>query len=507
MIYGDCIGRWGRAYPDSEALVDVITNKRYTYGVLHEESTRMAHFLQRELGIVKGDRVACLSFNRTEYIFLFLALSRLGAILVPLNFRLAKGEFVYFLEDSTPKAIFFDGAHRDVIAALKENVKIPHYVCLDPNSDVGRCLPEIWGSLSTESFQEVDIRPDDTQLIIYTSGTTGLPKGVLLTHGMLAWNAFNSIVGWGLRPGDKTILHAAMFYTAGWNVFTLPIFQSRGVNILVQSFDPDLILDLIQEEGVTVFFGVPTMFQMLMDSPKFADTDFSAVRFMISGGAPLGENIFNVFKTQKSVRIHEGYGLTEVGPNCFLGNGKLGTIGHPVPYLDVKLVGSDGREVLRGEEGEILLKGPNVCAGYLNKPDITEKTIQDGWFHTGDLGKIDGDGHMAIVGRLKDMIISGGANIYPAEVERAIETHPAVAGSAVIGVPDPKWGEVGKAIVELKPGATLPFSDLLEHLEDRLGKFKRPKYLVVLDALPRTPASGKVRKFILKEKHGRADND
>ena len=507
MIYGDFIGRWGRAFPDAEALVDVITNTRYTYGTLNREVTRMAHFLQKELGVVKGDRVACLSFNRAEYIFLFLALSRLGAVLVPLNFRLAKGEFVYFLEDSTPEAMFFDGAHQEVVADLKKNVAVPHYVCLDEKSTVGLPLPTLWHSLSTEPLEEVDIDPRDTQLIIYTSGTTGLPKGVLLTHGMLAWNAFNTIVGWGLRPGDKTILHAAMFYTAGWNVFTLPIFQSRGVNILVQSFDPDLILDLIQKESVTVFFGVPTMFQMLMDSPKFADTDFSAVRFMISGGAPLGENIFDGFKIQKSVRIHEGYGLTEVGPNCFLGNGKLGTIGQPVPYLDVKLVDSGGREVPQGEEGEILLKGPNVCAGYLNKPDITEKTIQKGWFHTGDLGRIDGDGHMAIVGRLKDMIISGGANIYPAEVELAVETHPAVAGCAVIGVPDPKWGEVGKAIVELRPGASLTFSELTEHLEDRLGKFKRPKYLVVVDALPRTPASGKVQKFILKEEYGKASND
>lgn len=507
MIYGDCIGRWGRAFPDQPALVDVIKDKRYTYGELSREINRMAHFLRGELGIVKGDRVACLSFNRSEYITLFLALSRLGAVLVPLNFRLARGEFIYFLEDSTPKAIFFDRQHQEVVAALKADISVPHYVCLDPDNTIGVSLPEIRDSLSTGPLREVDIQADDPQLIIYTSGTTGLPKGVLLTHGMLTWNAVNTIAGWGLRPGDKTILHAAMFYTAGWNVFTLPIFYSRGVNILIQSFDADLILDLIQNEGVTVFFGVPTMFQMLMDSPKFADTDFSKVRFMVSGGASLGETIFNVFKTQKSVHIREGYGLTEVGPNCFLANGKLGTIGHPMPYLDVKLVGSGGGEVPQDEEGEILLKGPNVCAGYLNKPETTEKAIIDGWFHTGDLGKIDSDGHMAIVGRLKDMIISGGANIYPAEIERAIETHPAVIGSAVIGVPDPKWGEVGKAIVELKPGKTLTLSDLLSHLEDRLGKFKRPKYLVVVDALPRTPASGKVQKFILKEKYGKALND
>ncbi len=502
MIYGDVIGRWGRAYPDSEALFDAIKKRRYTYGDLLSASTRMARFLKEELGVSKGDRVACLSFNRTEYVTLFLAASRLGAVLVPLNFRLAKGEFVYFLKDSAPKAIFFDQDHQEVVSALKADVNVPHYVSMDRDSTVGISLSGIWDSLSADPLEETDIGPHDPQLIIYTSGTTGLPKGVLLTHGMLAWNAFNTIVGWELRPDDKTILHAAMFYTAGWNVFTLPIFQSRGVNILVQSFDADLILDLIQNEGVTLFFGVPTMFQMMMESPKFHDTDFSKVRFMVSGGAPLGETIFNGYKTQKSVHIREGYGLTEVGPNCFMANGKLGTIGHPMPYVDVKLVNGDGKEVSEGEEGEILLRGPNVCAGYLNKPDITRKTIIDGWFHTGDLGKMDEDGHMAIVGRLKDMIISGGANIYPAEIERAIDTHPAVAASAVIGVPDPKWGEVGKAIVELKPGETLTLPDLLDHLGDRLGRFKQPKYLEVVDELPRTPASGKVQKFILKEKYG-----
>jgi len=506
MIYGDCIGLWGRAFPQKAALVDAIVNRRYTYGELSGEANRMAHFLNGKLGIRKGDRVACLSFNRMEYITLFIALSRLGAVLVPLNFRLARGELVYFLEDAAPRAIFFDRQHQGVVGALKTDVNVPHYVCLDPDKSVGRSLPDIWDSLSPDPFEEAEIQPDDTQLIICTSGTTGLPKGVLLTHGMLAWNAFNTILGWGLGPGDKTILHAAMFYTAGWNVFTLPIFHSRGSNILIQSFDADLILDLIQNEGVTVFFGVPTMFRMLLDSPQFAATDFSRVRLMLSGGAPLDRAIFEAFKTRKSVYIREGYGLTEVGPNCFLANGKPGTIGHPMPHVDVKLVGSDGREVAQGEGGEILLKGPNMCAGYLNKPEITSRAIVDGWLHTGDLGKMDADGHMSIVGRLKDMIISGGANIYPAEIERAVETHPAVAGSAVIGVPDPKWGEVGKAIVELKPGASLTLEQLLSHLGDQLGKFKRPKYLAVVDALPRTTATGKIQKFVLKDRYGSPEN-
>ena len=507
MLYGDWIGRWGRGFPEKEALVDVIEKRRYTYGQLAEDVNRMANFLRLELEINFGDRVACLSFNRSEYILLFLALSRLGAILVPLNFRLAPAEFNYFLEDATPKAIFFDKSHQDRVEIFKGKSELKHYVCFDDDDAVGKALPKVWAALSSNPPPEVEIGSDTPQLIIYTSGTTGLPKGVILTHGMLTWNAINTNLGWDLRSQDKTILHAAMFYTAGWNVFTLPLFYCRGVNILIKSFEADLILDLIEREGVTVFFGVPTMFQMLIESPKFSLTDFSKVRFMVSGGAPLGQDILETFNTQKSIRIWEGYGLTEAGPNNFLANGKLGTVGHPMPHVDVKIVAPDGSEVPAGEEGEILLRGPHICAGYWNKPEETAKAFTDDWFKTGDFGRIDlDDGHFSIVGRLKDMIISGGANIYPAEIERAIETHPAVAGVAVIGVPDAKWGEVGKAIVELQPENMLSIEELRVFLSDRLGKFKIPKYMVAIDELPRTAASGKVQKFVLKDKHGRADN-
>jgi fatty-acyl-CoA synthase len=507
MIYGDWIGRWGRAFPEKEALVDVIRGRRYTYGQLADAIHRMANFLSLELGIAHGDRVACLSFNRAEYITLFFALGRLGAILVPLNFRLAAAEFVYYLEDAAPKAIFFDKDHQDSVKGFKSKIRMDHYVCFDGDNTIGRALPRSWQTLSTDRPPEVEVGPDVPQLIIYTSGTTGLPKGVILTHGMLTWNAVSTNLGWDLRSDDKTILHAAMFYTAGWNVFTLPLFYCRAANILIESFEADLILDLIEGEGVTVFFGVPTMFQMLLESPKFAATDLSSVRFMVSGGAPLSRDILETFKRQKSIRIWEGYGLTEVGPNNFMANGKPGTIGHPMPHVDVKLVDSEGGEVPAGREGEILLRGPHTCAGYWNKTEETAKAFAGGWFNTGDLGQVDSDGHFSIVGRLKDMIISGGANIYPAEIERAIEGHPHVAGAAVIGVPDPKWGEVGKAIVELKPGASLTLEALVSLLKDRLGKFKLPKYLKVVDTLPRTPASAKVQKFILKDKHGGADND
>lgn len=507
MIYGDWIGRWATADPDKEALVDAITGERYTYGRLNGRVNRLANYLRRDLGVVKGDRVACLAFNRAEYIFLFFALSRLGVVLVPLNFRLALGEYDYFLKDCTPKALFFDADHLDTASKLRNKGGPEHWVCLDDDSTLGPALAGLWDSLPADPLPEVDIVESDPQLIIYTSGTTGLPKGVILTHRAITWNSFNTQLGWDLRSTDRTILHAAMFYTAGWNVFTLPLFQVKAANILVSSFDPDLILDLIAKEGITVFFGVPTMFQMLIESPLFEAADLSSIRFLVSGGAALGTETREIFLRDKGIRIWEGYGLTEIGPNNFMANGKPGTFGTPMPLVDVRLIDDDGAPVGVGGEGEILLKGAHMSAGYWNKPEATAEAIRDGWFHTGDLGRVDEDGHYSIAGRKKDMIISGGANIYPAEIERLLEDHPAVAGVAVIGVPDPKWGEVPKAIIETAPGQTLDLAGALDFLADKLGRFKLPKYLTTVPELPRTPASGKIQKFILKEEHGGADND
>jgi fatty-acyl-CoA synthase len=506
MLYGDWIGRWGRSFPGKEALVDVIQGRRYTYGELADEVHRMARFLRSELGVQRGDRVAVLSFNRVEVILLFFAASRLGAILVPLNVRLAPGEFVYYIEDAGPKVLFFDADHEPTVAGLKPRVQVDHYVNLDKGENLGLSLASLWEGLSVSPPPEVEVTANDPQLIIYTSGTTGLPKGVIMTHGMITWNSFNTNIGWDLRSEDRTVLHSAMFYTAGWNVFTLPLFHCRATNVLVRGFDAGLVLDLIEQERLTLFFGVPTMYQMLMESPGFAKTDFSSIRFLVSGGAPLPRKVIDAFQSDKGIRMWEGYGLTEVGPNNFLANGKPGSVGHPMFHVDVKLVGQNGEDVSSGGDGELLLKGEHICAGYWNKPEASAEAIRDGWFHTGDLARSDEDGHLSIVGRKKDMLISGGINVYPIEIERVLESHPAVAGAAVIGVPDEKWGEVGKAILELRPGAHVTWEQLQAFLGERLGKYKIPKYMTILGELPRTAASGKIQKFILREKHGGPDH-
>jgi fatty-acyl-CoA synthase len=506
MLYGDWIGRWGNSVPEVEALVDIPRNQRLTYGELNRDVNRLAHFLSVRLGIAKGDRVAVLAYNRADYITLFFAAGRLGAILVPLNFRLAIDEFFYFFQDAAPRAFFFDRDHLEIVRELQPRLKVDHYVCLDPDDRLGPSLASCWDQLPADSLPEVALQAHDPQLIIYTSGTTGLPKGVILTYGMITWNSVNSHLGWGLRRGERTILHSALFYTAGWNVFTLPLFHGLGTNILIHRFEADLILDLIERERVTVFFAVPTMYQMLMDSPRFAGADLSSIWFLVSGGAPLTEKIFQTFKEEKGLHLREGYGLTEAGPNLFMADGKLKTVGHPMPQVDLKLIDADGNKVPARGEGELLVRGDMLCAGYWNKPEATAEALVNGWFHTGDLAQKDADGHYRIVGRKKDMFISGGVNIYPAEIERIIETHPRVAAVAVIGVPDEKWGEVGKACLVLHPGESLGPEELQEFLRDKMAKYKIPKYGVILESLPRTVASEKVQKFILKEKHGKADD-
>ena len=506
MIYGDWIGRWGRSHPDKEALVDWIQGRRYSYAELAREINRMAQYLGGELQIRHGDRVACLAFNRTEYLLLFFALSRLGAVLVPLNVRLSRDEFRYYLEDASPRTLFFDRDHLETVGYLIDRGWVSDAVCFDREDCLGPALPAVWETLSPEPPDEVEIAAHDPQLIIYTSGTTGPPKGVILTHGMITWNSLNTNLGWDLRSEDRTILHPALFYTAGWNVFTLPLFQARGTIVLVRGFEPDLILDCIEQEKVSLFFGVPTMFQMLLEAEAFSRTDLKSIRFMVSGGAPLPREVFTRFQVEKNIHLWEGYGLTETGPNNFQANGPLGTVGHPMPYVEVKIIDQDGRALQPGEPGELLLKGPLICAGYWNKPEATARTIREGWFYTGDQARLDDNGHLAIVGRLKDMIISGGININPGEIEAALCEHPLVQGAAVIGVPDPKWGETVKAVVELAEGQSLDCGELARFLEPRLARYKIPKYLAVVKVLPRTAASGKIQKFKLKERFGEAGN-
>jgi fatty-acyl-CoA synthase len=423
-----------------------------------------------------------------------------------LNWRLTPYELEKLLADGAPKALVYGSEFVPQVNALRGKIaSLQYYVALGEKASPEDILFSERESFSDEPLPEVDLDWDSPWVICYTGGTTGLPKGAVLTHRSITANAVNTVISWGLTPDDVAILNAPLFHSGGLNVFTAPLVYIGGTSIVCKGFDPDQVFDLIRDAGVTVFFGVPTMFIMLQQHPRWEEADFSRLKIVISGGAPCPMPVFEKF-WERDVNFKTGYGLTEAGPNTFWlppedVRRKPGSVGFPLFHIDVKIVREDGTECGPDEVGELLIRGPHVCAGYWNNPEATAEAFKDGWLHTGDLAKRDAEGYYYIVGRIKDMFISGGENVYPAEIESVLYAHPAVAEAAVIGIPDPKWGEVGRAIVALRPGASVTEEELLAFCRERLARYKVPKSIVFVDALPKTGA-GKIDKERLKKEYG-----
>lgn len=512
MYIGDWLGKRELLTPDRLALVDDASRLRYTYRQLNERANRLAHGLRHELGVRKGDRVAVLAKNCIEYLDLLFATGKLGAICVPLNWRLAPAELTYVLNDSGAGVLVVGPDWLSVAAELCEQTMVTALLVLgeqDGELEQATRYDDLLRRAAPGPVVE-EVGPEDPHLILYTSGTTGKPKGAVLPHRVMVWNSLNTNVGWELRGDDVSIIHTPLFHTGGINVLTLPIFHAGGTMVLMKEWDTQRCLELIERERVSVFFAVPTMFQMLLDAPNFEHTDLGSVRFFISGGAPCPVPLIKAYQ-ERGIPFRQGYGLTEVSVNCFTLNPedairKAGSVGRPNFHLDVRLVDGAGHDVPQGVDGELWLRGPTVCAGYWNNPEATAQSISDGWFHTGDIARLDNDGYYFIVDRKKDMFISGGENVYPAEVERAIYEHGAVAECAVIGLSDPKWGEVGRAVIVVRPGMTLTEEELLAHCRERLARYKVPKSVLFLDELPHN-SSGKVLKPELRRRYGSTATD
>jgi len=481
----DWLGVWARFRPEAEALFDVSTGRRWTYTRLREESLRWAGRLRAE-GVGPGDRVAVLAHNRGETFALLFAAAELGAVLAPLNWRLSEHELGWQLANLDATALVTDAAHAgrvgEGIAAVIDMEAGP---CSEPVRGPGAALDDPW-------------------VVLYTSGSSGRPKGALLTHRQLHWNAVNTTLACDLTPQDATLTFTPLFHTGGLNCLSTPLFHRGGRVVLTGGFEPGEALRLIAEEGISLLMGVPTIFQMIADHPDFEGTDLGSVRDALCGGAPLPVPLLERYLA-RDIPLRQGFGLTEVGPNCFsLPRERLldkkGSVGLPIHHVEAKLVrpgeGSGGAECAPGEAGELLLRGPAVCGGYWGNPEATAASMEGGWFHTGDLLSQDADGFFYVRGRIKEMFISGGENIYPAEIEAAILDHDDVAMAAVIGVPDERWGEVGRAFVQPRPGRALDPADLRGFLEGRLARFKLPKQITILDELPRT-GSGKLDKQAL----------
>jgi fatty-acyl-CoA synthase len=495
--------------PDNVGLLDGLHQYRpVTYREWNRRANRTAHWLA-SLGVGQGDLVAILSMNCVEYLDVWFACGKLGAIMQTLNWRLAARELCALLAGVTPRVLLYGPDFTGQVQVIDSEVQgIEIYAALESDAiafDGDRTLSER-DACPDAPPPPVELTWDTPWVLCYTGGTTGLPKGAILTHGNVAWNSINTIVSWGILPTDRTILNMPLFHTGGLNVLTAPLVHVGGTSIVCREVDIDQMFDLIENMGVTIYFGVPTMFIAQQAHPRWEEADFSRLRFVMSGGAPSPPPVFEKWWA-RGIDFKMGYGLTESGPNTFWmtaenARRKPGSVGVPMFHVDVKVVRPDGGTCEPDELGELLIRGPHIVPGYWNRPEETRKALAGGWLHTGDLARRDTEGFYYIVGRSKEMIISGGENVYPAEVEAVISGYSSVAAVAVIGVPDERWGEVGRAIVVLRPGAEQDDRSLLDYCRERLARYKVPKSVVYVESLP-TTGPGKVDKRRLAEEFGR----
>ncbi|GAA1595662.1 acyl-CoA synthetase [Actinoplanes couchii] len=478
------LGSWParRAAMSPGRTAMVFADRRTTYAELYERITRLVAAL-RAAGIRPGDRVAYLGPNHPSFVETMFATWRIGAVFVPLNVRLTEPELTYQLRHSGATAL---------ISAVPIDADVPLHLRLDDLDPLLAADPD---------HHAEPAGPDTAALILYTSGTTGHPKGAVLTHGNLVWNCYNLLVSVDVAGDEVTLVSAPLFHVAALNQCLLPTILKGGTSVIMPGWDVDGCFDAIARHRITWMFGVTQMFAGLSRSPRWASADLSSVRTLMTGGAPVPEALIRIFQ-ERGLVFCQGYGMTETSPGAtFLEAGEsrdhIGSAGLPVFFADVRVTRPDLTPAGPGEPGEILVRGPNVTPGYWNDPAATAAAFTDGWLRSGDLAVVDGSGHLRIVDRTKDMYISGGENVYPAEVEAALFDHPAIAEAAIVGVPDDRWGEVGRAFVVPTRGMPLTPTDVREFLTGRVAAYKIPAHVDIVDDLPRT-GSGKVRKGPLR---------
>ncbi len=494
----DWTAKWALYRPDHIAVKEWETGRTLTYEQLNRLANRLSWHLTRHISIKTGDRIAVLAENCLEYLLLFAAAQKTGAILVPLNYRLTSSEIDYQLENTAPSLVLWEAKYHETIQGCPFFRSIGHAWTMEDLqefSDPGRRETE-------ESHFPIPLLDEDHPVfILFTSGTTGFPKGALYTHKMLFWNSINTAMSLIVNTESRTVNCMPPFHTGGWNVLTTPFLHHGGYVCLMKKFDAEDMLRALVEEKPTLFMGVPTMLKMIAESAAFAEADLSSMYYLIVGGEPMPIPLIETWH-EKGVYVRQGFGMTEVGPNLTSLHQsdairKKGSIGRPNYYVQIRIADPEGREVPRGEAGELLLKGPMVTPGYWRNPEATAQSIRDGWFYSGDMLRMDEEGYLYVVDRIKNMFISGGENVYPAEIERVLASHPQIDAAAVIGVPDDKWGEAGKAFVVSSPDAHLTPEDLRAFCLERMAKYKVPKYFVLVSALPISP-TGKINRQELK---------
>ncbi len=497
MYIGDYLGRRQIYSPDKLAIIDAgkMPVLELTFRQMNERADRLANWLRDVAGVQKGDRVAILARDGVEHLDLFYACAKLGAIHTPFNWRLHWRELAGLIELTTPKALLFSDDFKPAVGQIQLTLAhspfaIDHFLHLE-----GPGLPfshDYQSTLDQSAHRPVaceTLSEEDIACLLFTGGTTGLPKGAMVSHRMICWNVLNTVIH-DLQHDDVYVNVFPLFHAGGLFTYLSSQVIFGNTTVLTRQFDPAQVLDLIQRHQATVFAAVPTMYQMLTTAPNWESADLSRLRFCTSGGAPLPVPLVEKYTAEKGIRFKQGFGMTEFGPGLFAlppedAIRKAGSIGRPNYFVDVRVVDEENRPLGPDQPGELLLKGPSRSSGYWNNPEASAAVLDaDGWFHTGDMARYDAEWYFYIVDRKKDMFISGGENVYPAEIEAALYKHPAVHMCAVVGVPDPKWGEVGKAFVVLKPGAVATADELLAHMAAHLARYKTPKSVEFRSELP-----------------------
>lgn len=502
------IGNWPTIHalrsPERVALIDGDTGAALTFAELERRTNALADVLTRK-GIRPGDRVALVTLNSPQMLEVLLAAAKLGAVTVPINFRLSAPEIRYVLQDCAAALVFHSAQLAPTVRDAISDTYIREAIEIPSAQQRAAGEPSAYEELIASGDPARVVRTvghEDLCVLMYTSGTTGLPKGAMLTHGNFLWNAIHNITtGDGLSWRDVNLTAAPMFHIGALGIYTMPMVYLGATSVILESFAPEAWSEAIERHRVSVAFAVPAMWAAINASAGIGTRDMSSLRVAISGGAPCPVVLIEAMRA-RGVAFTEGFGLTETAPiACVLGAEDVvahaGSIGKPVLHVDFRIV-ADGRDVEVGEVGELVMRGPNIFVGYWQKPDATRDALRDGWFYSGDLATVDADGFYTLVDRKKDMVITGGENVYPAEVEQALYRHPGIAEVAVIGVPDEQWGEAVVAIAVLKPGAAAGEPELIDWIRERLAHFKCPRQFVFIDALPRT-ATGKVLKRDLRK--------
>jgi fatty-acyl-CoA synthase len=494
--------------PAKEVVRDLGTTRTFTYAQLDRRIDAIAAYFG-SLGIGRGDRVAVLAHNGVEFFDIQFACARTGAIAVLLNWRLTVTELEYILTDSSPKLLVHDASFVEAAEELQRRCSIDTLLAIDSGGDANP-YEAVVREFDGRSIVSEYLTHDDVITIMYTSGTTGHPKGAMITHGMNFWNCVNLGIPGGIGLDTVHLNVLPLFHTGGLNCYCNPVLHAGGTVVILKTFDPGEALRIIGDstQGITHFFAVPAPYQFMMLHPNFDSTDLTRLRVAGVGGAPCALTIMEAW-AGRGVNMVQGFGMTETSPAAiFLDPGdalrKIGSTGKALLHTEMRIVNDDGGDCGPNEIGELWVAGPHITPGYWNRPDATAAAFEGRWLKTGDAARADDEGFVYIVDRWKDMYISGGENVYPAEIENVLYQLPQVAEAAIIGVPSEKWGEVGLAVLALKPGTTIDRATVVEHCLPRLAKFKVPNDIAIVDALPRN-ATGKVLKRELRTQFLGAD--